>query len=124
MRIKRETIIKYSLITLIGVVTGLVNGIFGSGGGTVAVPAMVKFLGMKENKAHASAIFIILPLTLISSFFYIRNGYVDLSLTSKVIAGGVIGGFIGAKLLNICPADILRKIFGFFMILAAVRMLF
>ncbi|MCX7842397.1 MAG: sulfite exporter TauE/SafE family protein [Clostridia bacterium] len=107
----------------IGMVTGLANGLFGSGGGTIAVPAMVLILGAEEHKAHATAIAVILPLTFASAFFYISHNYVNWELTYKIVLGGVIGGYIGARLLNICPANILRKIFAVFMIFAAVRMI-
>ncbi|MCX7745924.1 MAG: sulfite exporter TauE/SafE family protein [Clostridia bacterium] len=109
--------------SLIGIVTGIANGLFGSGGGTIAVPSMVLILGEEDHKAHATAISIILPLTLVSSFFYVMSGFVNWSLTGQVMIGGVIGGYIGAKLLNICPTGILRKAFALFMILGAIRMI-
>jgi uncharacterized protein len=114
---------KYLKCILIGLVTGVANGIFGSGGGTIAVPAMVLLLEAEEHKAHATAISIILPLTLVSAFFYVSNHYVNWELTLKVMSGGVVGGYLGAKILNVCPTHILRKIFSVFMILAAIRML-
>lgn len=114
---------KYYKFALIGIITGIVNGLFGSGGGTIVVPAMVLLLGKEEHKAHATAILIILPLTVISSFFYISNNFISWNLTFKVITGGILGGYIGAKLLNICPSNILRKIFAVFMILASFRMI-
>lgn len=107
----------------IGLVTGMANGLFGSGGGTIAVPAMILLLDAEEHKAHATAIAIILPLTLVSAFFYVSNNYVDWGLTLKVVLGGLVGGYLGAKLLNICPSNILRKVFGVFMIIAALRMI-
>lgn len=107
---------------LAGLASGAANGMFGSGGGMIAVPAMVLLLKMDEHKAHATAIFIILPLTLVSTWFYIANHYADWSLTLKVTLGGMAGGYIGAKLLERCPAKLLRRIFAAFMILAAVRM--
>lgn len=121
---KNNNILKYLKYVIIGIITGIANGLFGSGGGTIAVPAMVLILGADEHKAHATAISIILPLTILSSVFYISNNFVDWNITWKVTAGGVIGGFIGAKLLNICPANILRKVFAIFMIIAAIRMIF
>jgi len=123
--LKNETslIKKYFKYILIGIITGTANGLFGSGGGTIAVPAMILLLGAEEHKAHATAISIILPLTIISAFFYITQNYVNWELTLKVTLGGIVGGYIGAKLLNICPSNILRKIFGAFMIIAAVRMI-
>ncbi len=113
----------YGKTAVIGIVTGIANGLFGSGGGTIAVPAMILLLDVEEHKAHATAISVILPLTVLSALFYINNNFVDWNLTFKVVLGGVAGGYIGAKLLNICPANWLRKIFGVFMIIGAFRML-
>lgn len=62
-------------LQLIGLITGLVNGLFGSGGGTIAVPALVFILGLDQHKAHATAISIIFPLSLISSFVFQTWGF-------------------------------------------------
>ncbi len=113
----------YAIYAGIGLVTGAANGLFGSGGGTVAVPAMVLLLGADEHKAHATAISIILPLTVVSSVFYIANSYVDWGMTVKVALGGLAGGYIGARLLQVCSSKLLRKIFAAFMIVAGVRMM-
>lgn len=108
----------------IGLAAGVANGLFGSGGGTIAVPAMVFLLGEDEHNAHATALLIILPLTLVSTYFYLSNNYVDWNITWKAMAGGVVGGAIGAFLLNKCSSCLLRKIFGAFMIIAAFKMIF
>jgi uncharacterized membrane protein YfcA len=108
----------------IGLAAGVANGLFGSGGGTIAVPAMVFLLGEDDHKAHATALLIILPLTLVSTYFYLSNNYVDWNITWKAMVGGVVGGAIGAFLLNKCPSGLLRKIFGAFMIIAAFKMIF
>lgn len=115
---------RYLKYILIGIAAGVANGLFGSGGGTIAVPAMVFLLDEDEHKAHATALLIILPLTLVSTYFYLSQNYVNWNITWKAMAGGVVGGAIGAFLLNKCPSKILRKIFGIFMILAAIRMIF
>lgn len=122
MKSKSSSIKKYSKYILIGLITGSANGLFGSGGGTIVVPAMTLLLGVEEHKAHATAISIILPLTVVSAFFYITNNLVDWNLTYSVVLGGMAGGFLGAKLLNKCPTGLLRKIFGVFMIIASIRM--
>jgi uncharacterized membrane protein YfcA len=123
LRKGKNNIIKYLKYALIGLVTGMANGMFGSGGGTIAVPSMVHLLGAKEHRAHATAISVILPLTIVSSVLYISKGFADWGLTLKVTAGGLAGGYIGAKLLNICPENILRKIFAIFMAAAGIRMI-
>lgn len=113
---------KFYKHSLIGIVTGLCNGLFGSGGGTIAVPSMELILNVEEHKAHATAISIIFPLTLVSAFFYIKNDYVNWSLTWQVSLGGVVGGYIGARVLKKIPSNLLRKIFGLFMVAAGIRM--
>jgi uncharacterized membrane protein YfcA len=110
-------------ILAIGMATGLCNGLFGAGGGMVAVPSMIHILKVDEHDAHATAIAIILPLLLISSFVYFRRGFLDLNKGIPVAAGGVIGGIAGAFLLHRIPERWLRKVFALFMIAAAVRMI-
>ncbi|WZL74580.1 sulfite exporter TauE/SafE family protein [Clostridiaceae bacterium 35-E11] len=111
-------------LVLLGFIAGVVNGLFGSGGGTLLVPGMFFLLGISEHKSHATAISIILPLALVSSFIYIRHGIIVWDVTLKIVLGGIIGGYIGANLLPKIPEGILRKIFAVFMIVAALRMVF
>ncbi len=118
-----DKIKKLYKLLIIGMMIGLVNGLFGSGGGTIAVPALVFILGLDQHKAHATAISIIFPLSLISSFLYFRHGVLNLKIAGIVALGGIIGSYIGAKNLKKVPNNILRKTFGVFMIIAAIRMI-
>ncbi|WP_425446049.1 sulfite exporter TauE/SafE family protein [Dethiothermospora halolimnae] len=109
-------------LLLIGLVTGIINGLFGSGGGTIIVPALVFILSLEQYKAHATAISIILPLSIVSTIIYLRSDIIDLSIALMITSGGIIGSILGAKFLNKIPSKILRKIFGIFMIIAAIRL--
>lgn len=111
-------------VVLLGFIAGIINGLFGAGGGTIIVPALNLIFDIPQHKAHATAISIILPFTIISSFIYYKNGYSAMNTTFKVILGGIIGSYIGSKILNRFSDNYLRKIFGIFMILAAFRMVF
>lgn len=111
-------------VYILGILAGLTNGLFGSGGGTILVPGMIFLLGVEEHKAHATTISIILPLAIVSTYIYYRSGIMSLGITLKVAIGGVLGGYVGAKLLNRIPSNILRKIFAIFMMIAAFRMVF
>ena len=86
--------------------------------------ALNNILKVEEHKSHATALGIIVFLTTSSSAIYIINGTYDLKLTFKVAIGSVIGGIIGAKLLNRCSGKFLRIFFGSVMIIAALRMVF
>ena len=52
-------------MALLGLVTGIANGFFGSGGGILAVTLLQK-QGLPSRQAHATSIAIILPLSLVS----------------------------------------------------------
>ena len=110
--------------TLIGSFTGFVNGVFGSGGGTLLVPILNNILKVEEHKSHATALAIIIFLTSASSVIYISKGTYDISLTIKVAIGSIIGGLVGAKLLSKVTGKFLRISFGTIMIIAALRMVF
>ncbi|NLX61584.1 MAG: sulfite exporter TauE/SafE family protein [Tissierellia bacterium] len=114
---------KHIKLIAIGLITGFINGLFGSGGGMIIVPALIFFVGIKEHKAHATAISIILPLSIISTFFYLKADIIKFNIALNVALGGIIGSFIGAKLLNKIPAPLLRKIFASIIILTAIRMI-
>ena len=108
--------------SIIGLFTGFVNGIFGSGGGTLLV--LNNIVKIEEHKSHATALAIIVFLTSASSVIYISKGTYDISLTLKVAIGSIIGGILGAKLLSKVTGKFLRITFGTIMIIAAIRMVF
>lgn len=115
---------KKTLVSAIaGVVAGFANGLFGAGGGMILVPAMQRFLEIDTHKSHATAITVILPLSIVSMFVYLKGGYIEWNVVVFISAGGVLGSFIGAKLLNRIPKKALHKIFGLCMAAAAVRMI-
>ena len=58
-----------------GLLTGVVNGLFGGGGGMVVVPLMKNMLGYEEKYAHATAILVIAPVCAASLITYLVNGY-------------------------------------------------
>ena len=115
---------KTKKLWLIGLITGLLNGLFGAGGGTVLVPAMQKFLQFETHKSHATALAVILPLSVISAGVYVWGVDVDWMVILYVSAGGVVGGVVGAKLLNKISGAWLNMLFGAFLAVGSIRMLF
>lgn len=111
-------------LKIIGIVTGFLNGFFGAGGGTIFVPAAERILKIEEHKAHATAIAVILPLSIISAIVYLLKTSIPWSTVIWVSIGGVIGGYIGAKILKKFTGKWLHIIFGSFMIIAAIKMVF
>ncbi len=108
---------------ILGLLTGFLNGLFGSGGGTILVPALEKFLNFEEHKAHATAIAVILPLSILSAFIYLKGSNLEYLKVIIISIGGMLGGYLGAKFLKKIPSKWLHKIFGIFMLIASWRMI-
>lgn len=115
---------KNKVITaLSGLTAGVCNGFFGSGGGTLIVPCMEKFLGVKTHKAHATAIAVILPLSVLSGLIYFGGMAVPWQSAGLACAGSFVGGMLGARLLGRVKGRTLHLIFGILMITGGVRMI-
>lgn len=111
------------LSALVGTIVGFANGLLGSGGGALLIPALQKFFNFETHKSHATAVAIILPISILSALIYVYGESVDWRAVLWVTAGGVPGGFIGALLLNKISAVWLHRIFGAFMMIAALKMI-
>jgi len=114
---------RYAVFVALGLVTGLVNGTLGVGGGSFLVPVLVLWRRMEEHMAHGTSLAAIGAISAVSAAVYATNRFIDLPLALKVTAGGVIGGYLGARLMALLPAVWLRRIFGLFLAFAAIRML-
>lgn len=115
--------VSLALLLGIGIITGIVNGLLGIGGGTILIPSMVFFLGISQHQAHGTSLAIILPTTIASSIIYGLHEDLNWAVTIEVITGSMLGGYLGAKLMNKIPARRLRQFFGVFMFLAGLRMI-
>lgn len=106
-----------------GLLIGSVNGLFGGGGGMIAVPLLETALGYEAKVAHATAIFIIAPVCAISAITYIVNGFADLSVIIPAALGNVAGGLLGAVFLDKLPKILINLVFVAVMAAAGIRML-
>lgn len=109
---------------LTGVLAGLANGLFGGGGGMIVVPMLVFLLKMPPKNAHATAILIILPLSLLSGLFYAAFGDFRWQVGLPVTVGVVIGGTLGALLLKKMSSKWVIIVFSAVMAAAGIKMLF
>lgn len=105
-----------------GLALGAINGLFGGGGGMLAVPILTDVLGYPRKQAHATAILIITPVCLVSAITYIANGFVDLSILIPAALGNVAGGLLGAQLLGKLPKIWVDIFFIAIMLVAGLRM--
>ena len=108
---------------IIGIIAGLISGVFSTGGGMILVPAFLYILKIDFVKSRATSIACILPMVITSSIFYVKNDYINWELGIMCAVGGMIGSFIGSKILNKIPDKLLRITFIIFLIYASVKMI-
>ncbi len=114
---------KKRLTALIGgFLIGVVNSLFGAGGGIVAVPVLQRS-GLSKKESHANAVAVILPVSILSAALYIAKGKVQLSDASPYIVAGLVGSVIGTVILRKISPKLLKRIFGIFIIYAGFRLL-
>jgi hypothetical protein len=108
---------------LIGILAGIICGLFSTGGGMILVPAFIHLLGLEDSKARGTSIFCILSMVITSSFFYYKGNYIDWNTAILCAIGGAVGGYIGAKLLKKLPEKTLKIVFTIFLIYASFKMI-
>ena len=107
-----------------GVFIGFINGFLGGGGGTLLVVVLLSVLCLHQKEAHATAMLVILPISLLSALIYYLNGNVQWLPTLYVTIGVVAGGIAGAFLLNKLKGGAVKLIFALIMLIAGARMFF
>ena len=108
---------------LSGAAVGIANGLFGGGGGMIAVPLLYGAMNFEEKAAHATAILIIAPVSLAGAAAYIISGYALPYIIIPAAVGMTAGGALGAQLLNKLPLMAVKVIFVAVMLAAGIRMI-
>lgn len=117
-----KKIVKKILFFICAGAVGFVNGFFGGGGGMLLVPLLEKGMKCPVKKSHATAIAIILPISLAGAITYIINGFFRFTPVLSVSAGCVAGGIVGALLLKKLPTDVIKIVFALVMTGVGVKL--
>lgn len=112
-----------SLVVLAGIATGILLGLFGSGGSIIAVPALLYLLHVGAKPAIAMSLGIVAVTASISAVDHWRRGNVKLPVAAVFGLWGVIGTYAGARLGVRVPASVQLALFALVMYLAAYKML-
>lgn len=113
----------YGGLVLLGLMSGLLAGLFGVGGGIVIVPALVSLFGLDIKQAIGTSLAVILPTAVMGSAAHFRQGNVRLVEACLVAAGAVVSAVVGAALVQRLPSYGLKRLFAVLLIAVAVKML-
>lgn len=103
---------------------GLLSGLFGIGGGTISVPAMILFFGIPIQVAIATSMFMILFISIISASTHIVLGHIAWAYVLFFVIGSYLGGTVGAKTGSILKGKTLAWILRIVIVIAAVRLIY
>ena len=122
VRLSRENLPK---LAGLGLASGALSGFFGIGGGFLVVPALILATSMPIKYAVGSSLLAVTAFGLTTSANYAVSGLVDWALAGLFIAGGLVGGLIGARsasalasrkgLLNMVFAGMIMMVAGYMM---------
>lgn len=113
------------ILIIIGLFAGSFSGLVGIGGGIIIIPMLIYFLGFTQHQAQGTSLAIMLPpIGLMAVYQYYKAGHVNLTYAMIIAGAFFIGGYFGAKYAVKVPQDILKKIFGVFLLLVALKTIF
>jgi uncharacterized membrane protein YfcA len=115
----------YALVAVLGVVAGVISGLFGVGGAIVVVPGLVWMAKLPQHTANGTSLgALLLPVGLLGFLQYYKRGQVNLPYAAIIAVGLFLGAFLGAKYAGSVTDVSLRRGFGVVLLLMAGKMLF
>jgi len=110
---------------VLGLITGFMAGMLGIGGGIIVIPALVMIMGFTQQAAQGTSLAMMLPpVGIFAVMNYYKAGHVDIKVAAILALVFIVGSIFGSKLAVKIPQDVLKKVFGGFLFLVAIKMLF
>ncbi|MGQ8335951.1 sulfite exporter TauE/SafE family protein [Sunxiuqinia sp. A32] len=113
------------ILIIVGLLAGLLGGTLGVGGAIVVIPSLVLIFGFAQHQAQGTALaFMLPPVTLLATINYWKEGYVNWKFALILSITFFIGAYLGSILSFNINEKILKKVFGVFIIIVALKMIF
>jgi uncharacterized protein len=109
----------------LGLISGVFSGIFGIGGGSILIPAMVFFFHLSQHEAQGTSLAVMLPpIFLLAVMRYYWAGQVKVQMALYIALGFFFGAFLGAQAIQGVSDSLLKRAFGIFLMLVGLKMAF
>lgn len=121
----KHPILWFFLVLALGLGAGFINGLLGAGGGILIVFGLGKLLRGKirdPRSVYASAIAVILPLSILSAIQYFRQGSLEIHTLELLILPAILGGALGGLLLRRLSPAVLSRIFAVVVLISGVTL--
>jgi uncharacterized protein len=111
----------YVVCLAIGLLGGVLAGLFGVGGGILFVPTFVLLLGISQLEAGATSLLAMLPASFIGAWRQSRYGNLNWRASLAIGLASIAGVEVGIAVAERLPEATLRTIFGIFLVLTAAQ---
>ncbi len=113
------------ILVVIGVAAGMLSGFVGVGGGIIIVPALMWALGFTQHQATGTSLAVLLlPVGILAVWNFHKAGNVNWQAALAISSAFVVGAYFSSKLSLSLPPEMVKKVFGGVMILAALKLIF
>jgi uncharacterized membrane protein YfcA len=107
----------------VGLVAGVLSGMFGIGGGIVIVPALILMLGFTPAKATGTSLgALLLPVGFLGAMQYWKRGDVDAKAAAFIALGLFVGALLGAKIGLAMSPRVMRRAFAIFLLVISAQL--
>ncbi|MET3683681.1 putative membrane protein YfcA [Alkalibacillus flavidus] len=117
----------YSYHAILGITiaffVGMMSGLFGVGGGSLMVPAMILLFGFPAHIAAPTSMFMIFFSSFTSSVAHISAGHVMWLYTFMSIPGAWLGGYLGAVVNQKLNSQVIEWILRIIMFIIGIRLI-
>ena len=110
-------------LALWGLVIGLITGILGAGGGFLIIPALVLFVKLPMRTAIGTSLVIIAINSIFGFLFSLNQTQLDWKILLLFTGLAIMGIYLGSLSAEKISSKILKKIFGWFVLLMAIYIL-
>ena len=112
-------------LLVLGLAAGMLSSVVGIGGGVLIVPALVLIFAVSQKVAQGTSLVMLLPpIGIFAVINYYKAGYVDFKIAGVLCIAFIVGSYFGSKVALNLPESTLKRIFGVFLMVLAVKYLF
>ena len=94
------------------------------GGGTILIPVLTIFTGVEQHVAQATNLIAFLPMAAISLSVHKKSGFIEGGNVLWLIVPAILTSVLGGLFATFLPGEVLRKLFGVFLIILGIKGLF
>lgn len=109
-------------LVALGLIAGTIAAALGVGGGVIYVPTLVVIFAFDQHIAQGTSLAVILPTAVVATVAHARLGNVEWPIAVPIAIAGIFGAVFGAWVALSLDADLLRRLFGVFLLITASRM--